>query len=161
MIVTTTDLKQRIQQECRDSALTPQFPMLSRSTEVFIPHLDWFKKQWFSFWCEYKASRNLKQLCNLVAGVASAEGNWCAWLHSMKEGGRYTIPIFEARVQIHRPPLLGIYDGAHSNCLIAFTEDGESYQLALWEPQQPETTPFRYALLKDALSRCDLYDILL
>jgi hypothetical protein len=159
MIVSIGDFKDRIRRECRDFN-TPEFPQLSRATSIFIPHLDWFRKEWFRYWCDYKEVHQLSRLCNLVAGVASAEANWCGYLHSVKTGQNYTVALFEARLQIHRPPLLGIHDGSHSNCLIAFTEDGSTYELALWEPQSPETTPFRYALLKDALTRADLFDVL-
>jgi hypothetical protein len=161
MIVNVGDFKDRIRDECRESPLAPKFPELSRGTDIVIPSLDWFKRTWFPFWCDLRESRRLRQRCNLVAGVAAAEANWCAWLQSIKTGSDYTAPVFEARIDIYQPPLLGIYGGKHSNCLIAFTEDRKTYQLALWEPQSPETAPFRYALLKDALTRCFVYDVLL
>lgn len=162
LYIPTTDLRQRIAQECREYT-TPQFPQFVRSMQILVPHLDFFRIEFFSWWRGYCRTRGLVNFndsyCDLIAGVAVAEMNWCAGHHAAATRQDCTAALFEARIDIHTAPFLNIVHGKHSTCLFAYTVNGHEYDLAFWEPQN--LREFIYAPIHSALERVDLYDVLL
>lgn len=164
MLVTShLEFRQRLLAETRD-VMSPQFPLIPRSLEIVIPSLSFFQNEWFNFWTTYRRDRGLinfnNTFCDLVAGIAVAEANWCAGHLTQQTGRDATIAMFEARVDIHTRPFMGIDPCRHCNTLFAYTVDNHNYDLAFWEPQQNEKQ-FIYAPIASALNALDLYDVLL
>lgn len=172
LTISLTEFRIRIARECRDAAaMTPQFPQISRSMQIIIPPLTFFQREWMTFWTDYRRSRALVNyndtFCDLVAATAANECNWIAGRRTARTGQDATAALFEARIEIHQAPFMGIVHSKHCTCLFAYTTAGgtsaaaePAYHLAFWEPQQTGDQ-FLYCPFQSALKRIDLYDVLL
>lgn len=149
-------------------SMEPNFPLMIRSHHVFIPHLNFLRNEWWQWWTYYIDKRGLRNkdgsvknfnrtFCEFVGGMAATEMNFCAGKRAEMDQRDATAGLFEARIHIEKSPFLWINEtGPHFTCLLVFTRDEKSFELAMWEPQNPV---FEYELLEKALKRITIYDV--
>lgn len=121
-----------------------EFPALLRAPYVMVPSREWFEAKWNQQWWEYCTGRSFRYLpgsgmCEQFARAACVELNFCcietvrAWDASRRD---VHVAALEAFVLIPPGELLnGVADGGHATVLVALTEDGATYDLYFWEPQ--------------------------
>lgn len=141
--------------------MTVKFPEMVRSNDVFVPHINFLRNEWWQWWTSYVHRRGIRNFnrtfCDTVTQMAVAEMNYCAGLKAEMDRRDATAGLFEARVHIDKHPFLSINEMcSHFNCLLVFTKDERSWELAIWEPQNPV---FEYTPLDKALERLTVYDI--
>jgi hypothetical protein len=155
------EVRAAIVKACRAYS-TPSFPEIVRSDFVLIPHLNYFKKDWQPWWVgildkDYPKGNN-GFFCDLFAGHAVVECNKIAFIHCQANNVDATAGMFEVRVNINKSLLTVPAGENHCTCLILYTLDHETFQIAAWEPQS-----IKFAMLpfEDALDRADYRDCFL
>ena len=128
-----------------------------RSPWVMVPSRAWFEEKFNRQWWEYCTGRGFQYLagsgmCEQFSRAALAELNFdCIETVRAYDSARRDVHVaaFESFLRITPgEPLNGVPDGVHATVLVALTEDGVTYELWLWEPQNRLKTK-----LSDALAR--------
>jgi hypothetical protein len=160
MLVPTGDLVTRIQRITRRFT-TPQFPVMSRSHQVLIPHMRFLKHEWMDSWSQHKAAMGWHEnvnraTCDDIATGACSHFNRIVRKKAKMEGADFTGGMFVARIYINKTPFMGIVDATgHFNTWVAFTTNYEDFEVGLWEPQMDQ---FTFMPLEEACESVDLYD---
>lgn len=154
LIIATHELDRRL----RAAAPLVQMPPVSRSPWVMVPSREWFETRWNQQWWEYCTGRDLKYLagsgmCEQFSRAALAELNFdCLETVRAWDPDRRDVHIAAREVFVRIPagaPLNGVSDGLHSTVLIALTEDGQTWTLWFWEPQNRRLRRFDDAMAGD------------
>lgn len=160
MLRPTGDLETAIKKITRPFT-TPQFPVMSRSHQVLIPHLRFLKGEWMDSWNQHKAAMGWHEnvnraTCDDIATGACSHFNRIVRQKAKKLGQDFTGGMFVARIHINKTPFMGIVDAtAHFTTWVAATTNYEDYQFYLWEPQMPQ---FTIMPIEEACKCADMYD---
>lgn len=170
LLIQTRELISRLDAIDAENLGTVIYPRLFRAPQIAVAHLDFLKGDWIRYWSEYKQRRGIiKKECDVFTIQACAEFQLSASLKSDISSQDFQASLFESRIEIQPgDSILGITNPLsssqpihHANCLVAFTTDNESFQLAFWEPQDSSGS-FIYETIDSAIRRgIGLYDVLL
>ena len=152
MITTVTEIKAAIMKAGHGFV---QYPVMIRSSDVFVFSKDFIEDEWNTFWRKWKFANDFvyeegSGMCEEFSLEAVAKFLRSNRKRAPKSG--VTAGAFEVRIQIGSKPVNAVSDGGHDTILIAVTEDQLTFQLYVWEPQNE-----RWCLLVDA--DCLLHDV--
>jgi hypothetical protein len=140
---------------------SPQVTFSSRSKHILVPQLVKWKESWAPAWKRERERRDIKGDCEVITSNAIAFVLRAGYNDSKKAGRDFTPGMFELRSTLNEPflgcsPAKG--DKDHCHALVLFTENGQDFTVAVYEPQAPD---FLYETLDRIGDRISLLDVVL
>jgi hypothetical protein len=140
---------------------SPQVTFSSRSKHIFVPQLKFWHEGWVPAWKREREIRSIEGDCEVITSCAVSCILRVGYRRAKEMGRDFTPGMFELRSTLNEPflgcsPAKG--DKDHCHALVLFTENGQDFTVAVYEPQAPD---FLYETLDRIGDRISLLDVVL
>jgi hypothetical protein len=138
---------------------SPQVTFSSRSKHILVPQLKFWHEGWVPAWREERF--HIQGDCEVITTGAIAFMLQIGYEKAQSMKRDFTPGMFELRSTLNEP-FLGCSpdkgDKDHCHALVLFTENGQDFTVAVYEPQAPD---FLYETLDRIGDRISLLDVVL